>query len=100
MSKFSYSSVLKLSKIGLFILMHMSGSMCIPQEQGLVNGSESLCNKLQEQSPVAVSMLTRKIMHLPMTGLAIMHKRTWPQFRKRSKRELETLEIQRPLIGT
>jgi hypothetical protein len=53
--------------------MHMSGgSMCIPQEQGLVNGSESLCNKLQEQSLVAVGMLTRKIMHLPMTRLAFM----------------------------
>ncbi len=100
MSKFSYSSLLKLSEIGLFILMHMSGSMCIPQEQGLVNGSQSLSNKLQEQSPLAVGMLTRKIMHVPMTGLAIMHKRTWPQFCKRSKRELETLEIQSPLIGT
>jgi hypothetical protein len=69
MSKFSYSSLLKLLEIGLLVLMHISSSMCIPQEQGLVNGSKSFCNKLQEESLTTVGMLIRKIMHLPMTRL-------------------------------
>jgi hypothetical protein len=46
--------------------------MCISQEQGLVNGYEYLCNKLQEQSLVGVGLLSTKIMHLPMTRLAFM----------------------------
>jgi len=71
-SKFSCSLLIKLSEIGLFELMHMSGSMCIAQEQGPVNGSESLCNKLQEQSLGVVGMLTLKIMHLPLARLASM----------------------------
>jgi hypothetical protein len=57
--------------------------MCIPQEQGLVNGSEYLCNKLQEQSLVPVGMLSGKIMDLPMTRLAFMV--VCLQVRKRSE---------------
>ncbi len=72
MAKFSCSSSVKLSERGLFVLMHISGSMCIAQEQGLVNGSESLCNKLQEQSLGVVGMLKLKIMHLPLARLAFM----------------------------
>jgi hypothetical protein len=66
------SSLVNLSERGLFVLMHMSGSMWIAQEQGLVNGSESLCNKLQEQSLRVVGMLTSKIMHPPLARLAFM----------------------------
>ncbi len=71
-SKCFRSSLVKLSERGLFVLMHMSGSMCIAQQQGLVNGSESLCNKLQEQSLRVVGMLTLKIMHPPLARRAFM----------------------------
>jgi len=75
-TKFSCSSLVKLSEIGLFVSMHMSGRICIVQEQGLVNRSESLCNKLQEQSLGIVGMWTLKIMHPPLARLAFMSSST------------------------